>query len=217
MFESISIPPSFSLFRMRKGLSSSGGNRRHRNLPAEIPSNLEVSKRENASPLRPHQEWRKAGDPTILTWGPFEDPYAKPSRIRQRHNDELLRQIWEVYTRSRRLYGSPRITAELKRQGFRCGKNRVARIMREHSIGAAVKKRRFRRTTDSRHPYALASNLLIERSQTEGVWASDITYVPTSEVWLYLFQFYFRDAFCFCMRSHFGKIFSDCLRTNRGT
>ena len=105
---------------------------------------------------------------------------------RQRANEELLRQIREVHTQSRRLYGSPRITAELKRQGFRCGKNRVARIMREHSLWAVVKRRRFRRTTDSRHPYALASNLLVGRSQTEGVWASDITFVPTSEGWLYV-------------------------------
>jgi transposase InsO family protein len=106
--------------------------------------------------------------------------------LRQRDNEELLRQIREIYTQSRRLYGSPRIAAELKKQGFGCGKNRVARIMREHSIRAAVKKRRFRRTTDSRHDYALASNLLVERSQTEGVWASDMTFVPTSEGWLYV-------------------------------
>jgi len=106
--------------------------------------------------------------------------------LRQRSNEELLRQIGEIHHRSRRLYGSPRIAAELKRQGFGCGKNRVARIMKEHSIRAAVKKRRFRRTTDSRHPYALASNLLINRRQTEGVWASDMTFVPTSEGWLYV-------------------------------
>ena len=56
----------------------------------------------------------------------------------------------------------------------------------EHSIWADVKKRRFRRTTDSRHDYALASNLLVERRQTEGVWASDMTFVPTSEGWLYV-------------------------------
>ena len=43
-----------------------------------------------------------------------------------------------------------------------------------------------KRTTDSRHPYALASNLLIDRRQTEGIWASDITFVPTSEGWLYV-------------------------------
>jgi len=106
--------------------------------------------------------------------------------LRQREDEELLRQIREIHTQSRRLYGSPRIAVELKKQGVRCGKNRVARIMREHSIRAEVKKRRFRRTTDSRHPYALASNLLVERSQTEGVWASDMTFVPTSEGWLYV-------------------------------
>jgi putative transposase len=106
--------------------------------------------------------------------------------IRQRGNEELLRQIREIHIQSRRLYGSPRVAAELKKQGVGCGKNRVARIMKEHSIGAEVKRRRFRRTTDSRHPYALASNLLVDRKQTEGVWASDMTFVPTSEGWLYV-------------------------------
>jgi putative transposase len=68
--------------------------------------------------------------------------------------------------------------AELAEQWFRCGKNRVARIMRDNSVKAEVKKRRFRRTTDSNHGYALAANLLIDKHQTEGVWASDMTYVP---------------------------------------
>ena len=106
--------------------------------------------------------------------------------LRQRGNEELLRQIREIHAQGRRFYGSPRIAAELRKQGIRCGKNRVARIMRAHSIRGEVKKRRFRRTTDSRHDYALASNLLVERRQTEGVWASDMTFVPTSEGWLYV-------------------------------
>jgi putative transposase len=105
---------------------------------------------------------------------------------RQKDNEDLLGHIREVHTQSRRLYGSPRIAAELNERGLRCGKNRVARIMKEYSIWAEVKKRRFRRTTDSRHPYALAANLLIEKRQIEGVWASDITFVPTSEGWLYV-------------------------------
>jgi hypothetical protein len=109
----------------------------------------------------------------------------QPSR-RRIDNQELLGHIRQVHTRSRKLYGSPRITAELNEQGFKCGKNRVARIMKDHSICAEVKKRRFRRTTDSRHDYALAANLLIDQGQTEGVWASDITFVPTSEGWLYV-------------------------------
>ena len=109
----------------------------------------------------------------------------QPSR-RQKANEDLLERIQKVYTQSRRLYGSPRITAELNEEGIICGKNRVARIMKDHSIWADVKKRRFRRTTDSQHHYTLAANLLVDRSQTEGVWASDITFVPTSEGWLYV-------------------------------
>ena len=109
----------------------------------------------------------------------------QPSR-RKRYNEELLGHIQRIHARSRKLYGSPRITAELNEEGYRCGKNRVARIMKKHSIRADMKKRRFRRTTDSRHEYALAANLLVDKRQTEGVWASDITFVPTSEGWLYV-------------------------------
>jgi putative transposase len=109
----------------------------------------------------------------------------RPSR-RQKANEELLERIRRVHSQSRRLYGSPRIAAELNDDGVRCGKNRVARIMKNHSIRADVKKRRFRRTTDSRHEYTLAANLLIDHRRTEGVWASDMTYVQTSEGWLYV-------------------------------
>jgi len=105
---------------------------------------------------------------------------------RQKANEDLLERIRKVHSQSRRLYGNPRITAELREEGVRCGKNRVARIMKDHSIWAEVKKRRFRRTTDSRHDYALAANLMVQKKQIDGVWASDITFVPTSEGWLYL-------------------------------
>ena len=106
--------------------------------------------------------------------------------MRQRENEELLSRIRAIHEQSRRLYGSPRIRAELVAQGVRCGKNRVARIMKDHAIRADVKRRRFRRITDSHHTYALAANLLCDKRQTEGVWASDMTFVPTSEGWLYV-------------------------------
>jgi transposase InsO family protein len=105
---------------------------------------------------------------------------------RQRDNEQLLEHVWDAHSRSRRLYGSPRITAEINEQGILCGKNRVARIMRANGIQAEVRKRFRKKTTDSRHNYALAANLLIERKQTEGVWAADITFIPTFEGWLYV-------------------------------
>ena len=115
--------------------------------------------------------------------------YAWKSRTpskRQRVNEELLDHIREVYSNSRNLYGSPRITAELNDEGIGCGKNRIARIMKDNGIRATMRRSRFRRTTNSRHPYALAANLLIERGQTERVWAADMTYVSTAEGWLYV-------------------------------
>jgi len=109
----------------------------------------------------------------------------RPS-IRQQANEQLLEHIWDAHQRSRNLYGSPRITAEINEQGMPYGKNRVARLMRANGIQAEVRKRFRKKTTDSRHNYALAANLLIERKQTEGVWAADITFIPTFEGWLYV-------------------------------
>jgi transposase InsO family protein len=109
----------------------------------------------------------------------------RPS-ARQQDNEQLLEHIWDAHKRSRSLYGSPRITAELNEHGTRCSKNRVARIMRDNRIRAEVRRKFRKKTTDSRHNYALAANLLINRNQVERVWAADITFIPTFEGWLYV-------------------------------
>ena len=109
----------------------------------------------------------------------------RPS-ARQQDNEQLLEHIWDAHKRSRSLYGSPRITAELNEQGMRCSKNRVVRIMRDNRIRAEVRRKFRKKTTDSRHNYALAANLLIDRNQVERVWAADITFIPTFEGWLYV-------------------------------
>ena len=108
----------------------------------------------------------------------------RPS-ARQQANERLLGHIREAHIRSRSIYGSPRITAEINEQGIRCGKNRVARIMRDNGIRGKVMKR-FRRTTDSRHRYPTAPNLLLEGTHAGQTWVSDITFVPTLEGWLYV-------------------------------
>jgi len=108
----------------------------------------------------------------------------KPGK-RWSENELLLGRIQEIYEKNRRVYGSPRITEELREQGTQCGKNRVARLMKENGIRAEV-KRRFRKTTDSRHDYALAANLLIDDGYEGPLWTSDITFVPTNEGWLYV-------------------------------
>lgn len=103
-------------------------------------------------------------------------------------NRRLTELIREEHEKSRRIYGSPRIHAALKARGEACSLKRVERLMREAGIRSKV-KRRFRRTTDSRHDYPLAPNLLAQDFRTSAanqVWASDITFIWTDEGWLYL-------------------------------
>jgi putative transposase len=108
----------------------------------------------------------------------------RPSR-REEANKGLLEHIREVHRGSRNTYGSPRITDALKEQGIVCGKNRVARIMRDSGIRVKIKMR-FKKTTDSGHGYPVAPNLLIENKQADRLWVSDITFIRTREGWLYL-------------------------------
>jgi len=112
----------------------------------------------------------------------------QPQSKRQKENEKILMEIKESHKNSRRIYGSPRITNELHSKGIRCGKNRVARIMKIHGIVAKAAKK-FRATTNSKHNLPVAENLVnqnFESDRPNKVWASDITYIPTMEGWMYL-------------------------------
>jgi transposase InsO family protein len=111
----------------------------------------------------------------------------KPTE-RERDDARLGREIVAAHRKSRGTYGSPRVHRELRARGVRVGKKRVERIIRQHGI-AAKRKRRFRRTTDSRHPYPIAPNVLERQFDAElpnTAWVTDVTYVWTLEGWLFL-------------------------------
>lgn len=112
----------------------------------------------------------------------------RPPAPRARADAQLAVEVVAAHKRSRATYGSPRVHAELKRRGFRVGRKRVERLMREKSIQAR-RKRRFRRTTDSNHSNPVAPNLLarqFDQTAPNRVWVTDVTYVWTGEGWLYL-------------------------------
>jgi transposase InsO family protein len=101
---------------------------------------------------------------------------------------ELVEQIQVIQGEVSHRYGSPRMREELQRRGRHVGKKRVARIMREHALGPRA-KRRFVLTTRSEKGQEVAENLLdrnFEVPAANRVWVSDITYVATSEGWMYL-------------------------------
>jgi transposase InsO family protein len=103
-------------------------------------------------------------------------------------NQELLIRINTIFEYSSKTYGSPRIKEELQAQGFKVSRPRVARIMRAAGIRARI-PRRFVATTDSRHNYPVAPNILnreFTATRPGQVWVSDITYIRTNRGWLYL-------------------------------
>jgi putative transposase len=102
---------------------------------------------------------------------------------------ELRGHIGRIFAARRQVYGAPRIHAELRREGQRHARRRVARLMREMGLQARRGRRRAPGTTDSRHDLPVAPNLLGRRFAAERpdtVWLADISYLPTDEGWLYL-------------------------------
>jgi transposase InsO family protein len=104
--------------------------------------------------------------------------------------DALLElEITAIHRESRQTYGSPRVHRELREgRRIRCGKKRVARLMRRSGLRAR-RPRRFRVTTQSAHSHPVAANVLQREFVVAGrdqVWAGDITYLDTGEGWLYL-------------------------------
>ncbi|MBI3329580.1 MAG: IS3 family transposase [Nitrospinae bacterium] len=101
----------------------------------------------------------------------------------------LLADIRQIYKAQRQVYGSPRIHDELQKQGVRCGRKRVERLMSENGIRAKQGKKYKPKTTDSRHNLPVAQNILnrqFARERPNEAWVTDITYIPTREGWLYL-------------------------------
>ena len=88
-----------------------------------------------------------------------------------------------IFEDSKQSYGSPRMTKELKARGWTVGKNKVAGMMRAADL-RAKRRKKYKVTTDSKHNYPVAPNLLDQEftaSKPGAIWVSDITYgVPVS-------------------------------------
>jgi transposase InsO family protein len=100
----------------------------------------------------------------------------------------LVGAIHRVHAAGDRCYGSPRVYRELRAAGIACGRHRVARLMRVAGL-AGKRRRRVRRTTDSRHLFAIAPNRLgrdFAAAAPNQIWMGDVTYLPTGAGWSYL-------------------------------
>lgn len=94
-------------------------------------------------------------------------------------------------------YGSPRVWLELRKQGVRCGRKRIERIMRENDLAGAYLRKGWKGGSTRQNPKHTAAPDLVERDFTapapNRLWVADLTRVPTCEGVLWLASV--RDAF----------------------
>ena len=112
-----------------------------------------------------------------------------PSK-RAQDDERRVAQVRQAQRRHQGRYGRRRMATEVSQTNGRAvNEKRVARVMREHAL-QSHKRRQFRVvTTDSKHLYPVAPNVLerdFEATAPNQKWLADMTYVPTDEGWLYV-------------------------------
>ncbi len=133
---------------------------------------------------------------------------GRPPSKRSREDAALAEKIREIHERSRQTYGYPRVHAELRALGMRCGRRRVARLMRKAGIRGCVRGRK-KRTTRRDPRGAIPAPDLVKRdfaaTAPDRLWTADITYLRTDEGFLHLafvLDVYSRKIVGWSMASH---------------
>lgn len=108
--------------------------------------------------------------------------------LRRREDRGLLEKIRAIHEKSRGTYGAPRIHRELQKNGIRCGRKRVARLMHKEGLRGKCWRKFKPKTTNSKHGKRIFPNLLpdVTIDGVDQAWAADITYIETQKGWVYL-------------------------------
>ena len=121
---------------------------------------------------------------------------------------ELLTRVKAIASGTRQSYGSRRMAKQLQDEGFSVGRAKARRLMQEAGVSVRRPRARGPVTTESRHGYGVADNVLARQfdvAKPDQAWAGDITYIWTDEGWLYLsvlLDLYSRKVVGWAMSSH---------------
>ncbi|GAB6171379.1 hypothetical protein JCM15765_08570 [Paradesulfitobacterium aromaticivorans] len=118
----------------------------------------------------------------------YYDWLNRPESKHKKNDTKLIKEIRRIHQESYETYGIRRIKAQLDKDGLTFGKNKVAKLMRENGIFSRL-RRKYKATTNSKHSYPVAPNLLNQNFRTEKPnekWVGDLTYIATDEGWLYM-------------------------------
>ena len=136
----------------------------------------------------------------------YVERHASPTIDRQ--EVELVARVKAIAAKTGQSYGSRRMAKQLQAEGCAVGRCKARRLMQE--AGVVVCRPMYRRplTTNSRHGYGIAPNLLARQFDVEKpdqAWVGDITYLWTAEGWLYLavlLDLYSRKVVGWAMSAH---------------
>lgn len=112
----------------------------------------------------------------------------RPPSVRALEDDRLAAEVRKAFEENKKRYGSPRVFEELRANGVRIGRGRVAKLMRREGLVARPTKR-FVTTTMSNHDNPRAANVLnrdFSAAKPNEKWVGDITYLPTAQGYIYL-------------------------------
>jgi putative transposase len=101
----------------------------------------------------------------------------------------LLQQIRTVHVTSRATYGVPRVHADLRADGKRHARKRIARLMRQAGLVGASRRRGHAIATRRDSNARPAPDLVDRNFSASGpnrLWVADITFIPTAAGFLYL-------------------------------
>ena len=114
---------------------------------------------------------------------------TRPPSQRARKDEVLLRQVRRSFRESGDTYGVRRVWPDLLAWGYVCGRERVARLMRQERLQARQPRRRLPRDQGERPAAFLAPNTLercFEAERPNQRWVADFTYIWATEGWLFL-------------------------------
>jgi len=100
----------------------------------------------------------------------------------------LKKDITTIFLHHKKLHGRNKIAQELHSLGYKITDRQVSFYMKQLGL-RSMRKRKFKKTTDSRHNYLVSDNILNGSFKTDSpskVWVSDITYIQANKGFMYL-------------------------------
>jgi putative transposase len=111
-----------------------------------------------------------------------------PESATTRENQSIYKVLKASYDRNKGRTGLDKLLVDVREKFPKCSRNRLYKIQKVHKL-YSIRKRKFKATTNSKHDYPVAANLLNQDfrvKEPNKVWVTDISYVSTYEGWLYL-------------------------------